>query len=74
MSSGSHNFFKPYQPRVYGNKYCMKKTLINGALHVLAEQWNPPAERIVPERNWAALLASGRELIPVIRIQGALAA
>lgn len=37
MSSGSHNFFKPYQPKIYGNKYCMKKTLINGALHVCNE-------------------------------------
>lgn len=36
-SSGSHNFHKPYQPRVYGNRFCMKKTLIRGELHVCNE-------------------------------------
>ena len=37
MSSGSHNFFKPYQPKVYGNHFCMKRTLIRGELHVCNE-------------------------------------
>jgi len=36
-SSGSHNFHKPYQPKVYGNRFCMKKTLIRGELHVCNE-------------------------------------
>ena len=37
MPSGSHNFHKPYQPKVYGNRFCMKKTLIRGELHVCNE-------------------------------------
>lgn len=37
INSHKHQTFKPYVPRVYGNRNCQKMSLIHGELHVCGE-------------------------------------
>ncbi len=48
----------------------LKNLPINGAIHVLAEQWQRGASTVTVEPDFKSLRASGHWVIPVIRLHG----